>query len=164
MRTSRPSLLTGALVAGGFASLFSTLALVKAGARRAGALAPVNAVSHWYWGDKAFHRPQADLRHTLLGYLTHHGASVFWSALLMRRLHKVRPPVTAADVVVASATTSALACVVDFKFTPQRFTPGFEHEIDKRAIAGVYVAFAAGMALGTLLTHAAPDAKDLGAP
>ncbi len=158
MQAPRPSLFHGALVAGSCASLLSTLALVKAGARRARALAPVNAISHWYWGHEALHRTRADLRHTVLGYLTHHAASVFWSALLMRWLRQPGAPNSAAGIVAASAGTSALACLVDFRFTPPRFTPGFEHEIDKPSIAGVYLAFAAGMALGALASRAAAPA------
>ncbi|MCD2514334.1 hypothetical protein [Comamonas endophytica] len=158
----RHSIFTGALIAGSLASFLSTAALMQAGARRARALAPVNAISHWYWGDSALHRTRADLGHTLLGYVTHHVASVFWSTLLMHRLHRASAPPTAARIAAASAGTGALACVVDFKFTPERFTPGFEHEIGKPALAGVYVAFAAGMALGALLLRAPEGSEDGG--
>lgn len=141
----------GALVAGTLASVFSTVALLKN--PRALGLAPVNAISHWYWGDSAFHRRKGDFRHTVLGYLTHHGASIFWSTLLICKLEKAKKPPSPATIIASSAATSALACFVDFKLTPQRLTPGFEHEIDKAAIARVYFAFAAGMALGALFTH-----------
>lgn len=61
----------GAL-AGSLASVLSTAVLVIAGRREAGsAAAPINAVSHWYWGDEAPHCQRTDL--------THHGAATFWA-------------------------------------------------------------------------------------
>ena len=49
--------------------------------------APINAVSHWYWREEALYFRQTDIKHTVLGYLTHHGASVFWGALFAGALH-----------------------------------------------------------------------------
>ena len=70
------------LVSGSLASLLSTAVLAAAGQRQAGsAAAPVNAVSHWLWGDESLREDHADLRHTLTGYITHHLAAVFWATL-----------------------------------------------------------------------------------
>lgn len=82
----------------------------------------------------------------------------------MFKLERAKSPPSPATIVASSAATSALACFVDFKLTPQRLTPGFEHEIDKAAIARVYVAFAAGMALGALVTRGpwASGSRDAG--
>ena len=42
-------------MAGSCASVLSAAVLALAGQREAGsAAAPINAVSHWYWGDRAF--------------------------------------------------------------------------------------------------------------
>ena len=142
----------GALL-GSLASLFSTAALAIVGRREAGSyFAGTNAVSHWLWGDEAFLRNEPDWRHTALGYATHHGAAIFW-AVLYSWLSGLRPeartPVNAAAGAVA---TSALAYVVDFQFTPDRLTPGFEHRLSKRGLAVVYGGFAAGIFLGALMT------------
>jgi hypothetical protein len=145
--TSAP--LVQGLLAGSLASLFSTAVLGLAGRRQAGsAAAPLNAVSHWYWGDEALGRNDTDMTHTALGYLTHHGASVFWAslyALAARKRPQLRTP---AGVLGGAAVTGALACFVDFKMTPERLTPGFEHRLSTGALAAVYGAFVVGLAAG----------------
>lgn len=139
-----------ALVAGSLASLLSTCVLAWAGRRESGsAAAPLNAVSHWYWGDEALRRDDTGLAHTATGYATHHVASVFWAglfALACRRQPALR---STKGALLGGAATSALACFVDFQLTPKRFTPGFEHRLSKPALAGAYAAFALGLALGT---------------
>ncbi|SFE09086.1 hypothetical protein [Paracidovorax konjaci] len=147
-------------VAGSWASALSTLALIWAGRRQARtALTPVNAVSHWLWGDPALreHRPRL-ISHTLPGYAIHHSASMFWAAAsAVARDASGRPPeATWPAVCRRSAVTSAIACTVDFRLTPHRFTPGFEHHLDRSAIAAVYVAFGAGLAIGTAIALRRP--------
>ena len=79
------STITRALTAGTVASLFSAAALMVCGRRETGSsAAPINAVSHWYWREEALYFRQTDIKHTLLGYLTHHGASVFWGGAVCR--------------------------------------------------------------------------------
>ena len=142
-----------AWVSGSAASLLSAVALALAGRREArSAAAPLNAVSHWYWGPRALARQGVDGKHTLTGYATHHGASVFWAALFAALL-KRRPALnTPQPLVCASAATAAVACFVDFQLTPNRLTPRFEHRLSRPALAATYLAFAAGLALGALAT------------
>lgn len=139
------------VVAGSLASVFSAVALVLCGQRETGSpAATLNAVSHWCWREEALYRQGADVRHTVLGYLIHHGASVFWGALLAWALHG-KPAGKPAHVAAAGIATSAVACFVDFRLTPERLTPGFEHRLSRRSLAVVYGAFAAGLAVGFLL-------------
>jgi len=140
----------GAL-AGSLASLLSTAVLAVAGRRQAGsAAAPINAVSHWYWGDEALQRQKADVTHTAAGYLTHHGAATFW-ALAYAALASDRPALrTLAGVIAGAGATSAIACFADFRLTPHRFTPGYEHRLSNGALLAVYAAFAAGLGAGAL--------------
>lgn len=139
------------LLAGGFASVISTAVLALAGRRESGsAAAPLNAVSHWYWGDEAFDRNKADLAHTAAGLLTHHVAATFW-ATLYAALASDRPTLrTTPGVVLGAVATSATAALVDFQFTPHRFTPGYEHRLSKGALLGVHAALAIGLAAGAL--------------
>ncbi|MDB5932288.1 MAG: hypothetical protein JWR60_3995 [Polaromonas sp.] len=143
--------LTQGALAGGLASLLSTAALAIAGRRQSGsAAAPINAVSHWYWGDEALHRQGTDLTHTGAGYLTHHGAATFW-ATVYAALASGRPALrTTPGVLMGAAATSAVACFVDFRLTPHRFTPGYEHRLSNTALAAVYAAFAVGLAAGAM--------------
>ena len=139
------------LLAGGFASVISTAVLALAGRRESGsAAAPLNAVSHWYWGDEAFDQNKADLAHTAAGYLTHHAAATFW-ATLYASLANNRPALrTTPGIVLGAVATSATAALIDFKFTPQRFTPGYEHRLSTGALLGVHAALAIGLAAGAL--------------
>lgn len=138
------------LVSGTLASLLSTLALAVAGRRELGhTAAPANAVSHWAWGNEAQLRNRPTLRHALMGLAIHHGASVLWATLYarLRREGAVRDPVEATTGAVA---TAAAAAVVDFRLTPERFTPGFEQRLSVPALLAVYACFAAGIALGAM--------------
>lgn len=135
------------LLSGTGASIVSTIALAARGRSEAGsALAPINAVSHWYWGDRATRADRASLKYTVPGYLTHHATSIFWAVLFEKIFGSAlrgKPVPTAA----ASVATAAIACFVDYQMTPKRLTPGFEHRLSKTSLFLVYAAFAAGLAL-----------------
>ena len=91
------------------------------------------------------------VRFTLLGYLIHHGAAFFWASLYEKFL--AQPNDSAARTLQKTALTSAVACVVDFKFTPRRFTPGYERRLSKPSLFFVYSAFAIGMAAAGIVKH-----------
>jgi hypothetical protein len=136
---------------GSLASLTSTVYLAWAGRRRGTTAAPVNATSHWFFGDPALREDAPSVRHTLTGYAIHHAASILWGVLHARfwgaRQRNKRPlPALAGSVAAASA-----ACFVDYRLTPRRLTPGFEHRLDRPELAKVYACFAAGLFIGTLL-------------
>ena len=134
------------LLSGTCASILSTLALAARGRRETGsAVAPINAVSHWYWGDPATRVDHANLKNTVPGYLTHHATSIFWAVLFEKVFGgsmRGRPGPT----VAMSAATAAVACFVDYQMTPRRLTPGFEHRLSRTSLLLVYAAFAAGLA------------------
>jgi hypothetical protein len=139
------------VVTGSLASLLSTAVLAAAGARQNGsAVAPINAVSHWLWGDESLRVDRPTLRHTLAGYLTQHAASVFWATLYSlvwghRDTAKQLPQAVAGGV-----ATSAIACLVDYQLIPKRLTPGYEHRVSTGAMVAIYAALAAGFALGAV--------------
>src|SRR4051812_19641159 len=150
MSTWKEALREGA-VAGSLASVLSTVYLTWAGRRSSTAAAPVNAVSHWIFGDPALRRDETDLTHTLTGYLIHHGAAVFWGTLHAKFWgakpeHKKPLPALA-----GAAAAAGIACFTDYQLTPKRLTPGFEHRLAKPELANVYVCFALGLAVGSLL-------------
>ncbi|MCR8960014.1 hypothetical protein M0765_020440 [Variovorax sp. S2] len=156
MNTSKrlvPVLRTG-LIAGTFASLASTVALMLCARREAGsAVAPTNATSHWLWGDQALQVYRPTLRHTALGYATHHASAIFW-AVLYAWLHAERRPPQSVPAALASAgAATAVACTIDYTITPRRLTPGFEHHLSKGSMAVVYGLFAVGLAAGCLLAQ-----------
>ena len=146
-----------ALVSGTTASLLSTAALAAFGHRETGRpLAPINAVSHWVYEPEALHADEASMRHTALGLVTHHAASVLWAAVYAAGRQAVRPG--SPPSLTGAALTAALAAFVDFKLTPKRFTPGFEHRLSTPALVGVYGALAVGLLIGaTAVTEPDPS-------
>jgi hypothetical protein len=160
----RDALREGA-IAGSAAGVASAAALALAGRRQDGAAAaPANATSQWLWGDRALREDRPSLRHTATGYLIHHGAAVFWGVLHARawngRAQRLRP----GPALAGAAAASAVACLVDFKLTPHRLTPGFEHRLSRGALAVVYGCFALGMAAGSIWAARREQARTGGAP
>jgi hypothetical protein len=136
-----------AAISGTVASLVSTLTLAALGRRESGsALGPINAVSHWYWGRRAARQDGASLKYTLPGYLTHHGASVFW-AVMFERLFAHRARRDPATALATGATVATLAAAIDYTITPKRLTPGYEARLSIPSLVVVYAAFAVGLAL-----------------
>jgi hypothetical protein len=136
---------------GSIAAALSGAYLAWRGSRHGEPAAPINAVSHWFWGDRSLRQDAPSLAYTLAGYVTHHCASIFW-AVLHARLWAMQPqarrPVPA---LAGAAAASSVACFVDYQLTPKRLTPGYEHRLNHKELAGVYVVFALGLAAGTLL-------------
>jgi len=153
--------LRDALVSGTSASITSTAVLMASGAAEAGhPLAPTNAISHWYWGEPATRRDRFSWRHTVLGYLTHHAASLFWAAIYEKLFGERRVHKSAVRALGEAAAVAALACFVDYRLTPQRLMPGYERRLSRRSLAAVYAAFGAGLALGgALLSIAAHERR-----
>jgi hypothetical protein len=136
-----------AAISGSVAAVVSTLALAALGRRADGSpLGPINAVSHWYWGKRATRQDDASLKYTVPGYVTHHGASIFW-ALFFERLFGRRARRDPAAALATGAAVATLAAVVDYTMTPKRLTPGFEERLSVPSMVGVYAAFALGLAL-----------------
>lgn len=147
------------VVAGTLAGVLSAAVLAVMGRRETGhAAAPINAVSHWVWQPEALHANEPSLRHTGTGFATHHAASVLWATLYALARQKLRPG--SPPTVAGAITTSAVAAVVDFKMTPERFTPGFEHRLSTSALVGVYAALALGTYLGAKAVWDRGDSLD----
>ena len=147
---TEPRFVWRVLGSGTLASLASAAVLAWRGRRETGSpFAAINAPAHWLWGRESLHRDGPSLRHTLTGAVVHHASSLFW-AVFYEWLQSRRASRGAATVVADAAATTAVAAVVDLKLTPQRLTPGFERRLSRPSLAGVYVAFAAGLALAVL--------------
>ena len=145
-----PPLLRALLVDGACAGLLSTLALAWRGRAETGSrVAAINAPSHLLHGREALRRNAATWRYTGTGLLVHGASSYFW-AVLYRALRTLRRRPGAVDAVTDAVAVSALAAVIDLRVVPERLTPGFERRLKPGSVALVYIAFAAGLALGGL--------------
>jgi hypothetical protein len=172
------SFLRHVLASGSAASVLSTFTLAGLGRRETpGAAAPINAISHWIHGDRAYRKDEPDLRHTGLGLAIHQASSLFWGALYeaLLRLRSApgadaprattvrarssaapgtrRPPV--GELLALAAGVTAIAAYTDLRLVPQRLSPGFEHRLRPASVGLVYLAFCGGLALGAVLSRRA---------
>lgn len=140
------------LVSGATSSLLSTAALALMGKRENGSpFAPTNAISHWYWGDKAARRDRFSLRYTVTGYAIHHTSATFWAVLFERACGDLLDRREAATTLAIGTAVAGVACFVDYEMTPARLRPGFEKRLSRPALALVYGAFGLGLAAGAML-------------
>ncbi|XLZ68797.1 hypothetical protein ABT364_19920 [Massilia sp. SR12] len=148
--------LSRSLWPGALASLASTLALAACGKRETGSMfAGVNAVSHWVWGQQATRADAASLKYTLVGYLIHHAAAMFWAVLFEKTCRKTLDQRDPGGTVTAAAAATAVACFTDYQLTPKRLQPGFEDRLSRPSLLLVYTAFGVGLAAGAWLNRRA---------
>jgi hypothetical protein len=147
VRSRWPSFLTDGLLS---ASLSAAALMWRGRRERGSAAAPLNAVSHMVWPRAALQRNDVTLRHTVSGTVIHTASSMLWGGVYSWLRHRrVRP--TAANAVLDAAAVSGAAAVVDLAVMPPRLRPGFERRLSQRGVGWVYVALAAGLALGGLM-------------
>ena len=149
-----------ALVSGSVAAAASTAVLAASGVAYAGStVAPVNAIGHWRFGASAARQQRASWRSTATALFTHHVASVLWAVLYEKLAGERRAHRGAVRNLCDAAALSAFACAVDYRLMPRRVMPGFERRLDRRTLAAVYTAFAAGLALGGALLEIAANRR-----
>jgi hypothetical protein len=140
-----------ACLSGSAASLTSTIALAVCGKRENGSAAgPINGPSQWLWGEAEAYTSQPTWRHTAAGYVIHHAMSVLWAATY-ESLGRSGERVSATRICAQAAFVTSLAYCVDYHLAPRRLRPGFKKHLGPRSIFSVYAAFAAGLALSSLL-------------
>lgn len=127
--------------------------MMAAAAEGQSPLKPVNATSHWLWGDEAGHYSRADLKHTAVGAATNQGAALFWGALF--GLHLARHPHhDTARILKEAALMGLVATAVDYGLIPRRLSPGWELALSRRSVALGMAAMALGLGLGGLAARA----------
>lgn len=149
-----------ALFSGTLASIFSTAVLTWLGSRRLGRpFAPTNATSHWLWGDEeAFRSLEPTVRHTAIGYGTHHASALMW-ALFYERWLGDEPKRPASTIVMRAALMTTVAAFVDYQLTPKRLTPGFEAHLSRPGMIAVFAAIGVGLATGAILSRRNPSPR-----
>ena len=138
------SLLTGAVASA--TTALATAALGKAEINNA--VAPLNAVSHIPWGERAAAEDAASAKFTLTGILLNSAAVTGWAGIheLLFGRYLDRGNLTGA--LLGGAATSTLAFVTDYYIVPKRFTPGFEKRLSNASLLGIYSVLALSLALG----------------
>jgi hypothetical protein len=152
MKTWKNALWDG-MVAGTVAGLTSLAALaVRGRVEGRSPWGPVNAPSHWVWGNRALRQDGPRPRYTVTGLLVHQLAAGFWGVLHEKFLGIRGKPKPPGSLLRDAAATTAVAAVVDLALVPHRLTPGFQDRLSPRGLVAVYSLFALGLALGS---HAA---------
>jgi hypothetical protein len=137
-----------AMVSGTLASVLSAVVMSLAGKLERDAPAgPVNGPSQWIFSRRAAHRRSFSLRHTLTGFLIHQAMATGWALLHERVFGQSRVVQPASRIFRNAAITAAVANVVDYQLTPRRLQPGFDAQLSRKSLFGIYVAFGLGLAL-----------------
>jgi hypothetical protein len=150
------SALADAVISGSSASVLSAAVLSGFSKMEEGSAAGgLNGPSQWFLGEEAGYSREASLQQTGLGYGIHHSTSIFWASFYEyfcgrsngNRLQRISP----GQVVMEAVTMATAAYVVDYGLTPKRLQPGFDKHVSPAGMVATYAAFAAGLAITTLL-------------
>ena len=140
-----------ALVSGTVAAAAVTVVASLVSRRATGSYpAAINATSHVLWNQRAAEQNGYSWRYTATGFLTNHGASIFW-ALLYEALAPRRTERGPGEAALRGAVVAAAAYVTDYHLVPRRLTPGFELRLPRMALAPIYAALALGLAFRDLV-------------
>lgn len=143
------------LISGSLASVVSTSMLAARGRSENGTpYAPINAVSHWLYGDRAAYQDGPSMRYTVPGYMIHHASSLIWGVVYERWFGQHAEKKDVAPALAGAVAVASLACFVDYKMTPQRLQPGFEKRLSTTSMVMVYGGVALGFMLRGLLSPA----------
>jgi hypothetical protein len=141
-----------ALTSGAAAAVATTAAIAVSGrATDVSSWAPINAVSHILWGDRAAEQEAPSWKYSATGLTLNAGAMLSWGAVYALLLGGRQRP--AAQALLVGAATSAAAYIVDYYVVPRRLTPGFEKRLPSRAMFAIYASLAAGLAAGGMMTR-----------
>jgi predicted permease len=136
---------------GTVAGAATTLAVAGCGEwENRNAIAPLNAVSHIAWGEKAANQTEPSWKYTATGFVLNAVAIIGWATIYEWLFGRAAAKGNVAAAVAGGAAVSAIAYVTDYHVVPQRFTPGFEKRLSNSSLAAVYGALALGLAFGSL--------------
>ncbi|KXV35860.1 hypothetical protein AD940_01290 [Gluconobacter thailandicus] len=110
-------------------------------------------------GEQAAKVEHLDIRHSLVGVATNAAAVFFWSWLYDKALGQ-KPTVMRAMII--TALLGPVSCLIDYKATPKRFTPGWELVFPRADMVIIYFSMVFGMALGAI--RQSPSTKNTKSP
>ena len=139
------------LTTGQVSSAATTLAIGLCGSlENRNSLAPINAISHIAWGEKAATREGPSLKYTVTGLVLNTAAVTGWAGfyeLLFGRRADTRD---VPGALVGGGITSAVAYITDYHVVPPRFTPGFEKRLSGRSLLVIYATLGLSLGIGAL--------------
>jgi hypothetical protein len=143
-----------AAVSGSLAGIATAAAAAVCGKLETGsAIAPLNAVSHVLWGDRAAKEESATLTETLPGLAINEGASFFWAACYEKTFGEAADRGNVGTAVLGGAAIALAAYITDYYLVPKRLTPGWEHRVSNKSLAAIYASLAASLPLRALFSQ-----------
>lgn len=140
------------LVTGALAAAATTVAAAACGrAENKNALAPINAISHIAWGDRAANQEGASWKYTATGLGLNAAAVGSWAVLYEAFFGRAANRGEVGTSLLGGALVSAFAYFVDYYVVPKRLTPGFELRLSGKSLFAIYTTLAASLGLGGLL-------------
>ena len=113
--------------------------------------APINAISHVFWGERAARADGPSLEYTAVGAAVNTAAMASWAVFHHLAYGRSRRQPSLAGSVARGAATAAIAYAVDYHVVPKRLTPGFEYRLSGKAMFGIYAALGFSLAVGEVL-------------
>jgi hypothetical protein len=145
---SWPEAIRDGALSGSVASVLSTAVLGVRGEKEDDTpFGPTNAISHWFWGERAARHDEPSARYTALGYAIHHASATLWAVLYEKWFGDKAERGEILPAIAGGAAVAGLACFVDYQLTPKRLQPGFEKRLSTPSLFLVYASFGAALAL-----------------
>lgn len=130
------------------ASAATTIAVALCGHIENGnAVAPINAISHILWDEKALAQDDLSLRFTGVALALNASANFSWALIFEMFFGAARDEGQVVKPILGAIAVAALAYGVDYHVVPPRLTPGFEHRLSRRALWPIYAMLALGLVL-----------------
>jgi hypothetical protein len=151
MKRSITGILRDSVYVGALSSAASAVTAAACGQIENGnAVAPVNAISHIAWGDKAFDQSTLSPRFTLTGLALNDSAHFGWAVLFELLFGDAAEKGNVPVALLGGATVSGIAYLTDYHLVPPRLMPGFEKHLSGRSLLIIYVVLALTLAIGGL--------------
>ena len=141
-----------AAISGGFAAMAVNAATAAVGRAETGhALAPINAVSHVLWGDRAAEMDAASMKYTFNGLAINSGATVFWATIYEKFFGEAADRRDLPLALLGGGAVAGMAYVVDYHLVPERLTPGYDKRLSGKSMTVLYGVLALGLTVGAFL-------------
>jgi hypothetical protein len=112
-------------------------------------IAPLNAVSHILYGDRAAGHNEASTKYTMPGIALNAAAVTGWAGVHELLFSGQNRQKNLPAAIAGGAVVSALAYVTDYYVVPKRFTPGFEKRLSNTSLAVIYGTLAVSLGVGS---------------
>jgi len=147
------NLFTRSLETSGPASMATTAVVSLCGKLEEGnSVAPINAISHILWGDRAAREDDVTLKHTAAGVALNTLAITSWAAVYELAFGRAARQGEIAKAMLGGISVAALAYVTDYYVVPRRLTPGFEKRLGSKSMLAVYATLGLTLPLASLIS------------